>query len=380
MRNAARKFRVKRIAANEIQTNNLFVNGNAVAGGLALGSSEVVDLNGEADALVLDADGDTTISAPTDDQIDIELKSVDQIVLKAVATADSGATTNIMEIAATTPVDTTGTNEHNALNIDLEIGNASGGTNTVNAIKIDNITGDAQVVETGLMLGTGFDVGIDMQGTKIDLDDAGTTSITADTDNQIDIEIGGADDFQFTANTFTALSGSTIETDTIAETTSAAGVTVDGVLIKDGGIVCADAATLEIDTVNEATSAAGVTVDGVLIKDTAITARTAVAAVTDDGAIAVPVGNVTYFITEDSDGAAMTLVDPTATTHDGVTLTFIATTAHAHSLDNSAGSGFNGGGAGADVGTFGGGAGDMLQIVAYQGVWYIIINTNVSLG
>src|SRR3990167_3588237 len=272
MANTARKFRVKRIAASEIFTNTLRVHGNSIAGGLALGSSEVVDLNGEADALVLDTDGDTTISAPSDDQIDIELKSVDHIVIKAVATADSATTTNIVEIAATTPVDTTGTNEHNALNIDLEIGNASGGTNTVNAIKIDNITGDAQVTETGLMVGTGFDVGIDMQGTKIDLDPAGTTSISAGTNDTIVIEVAGATDFTITANTLTAASGSTIATHTIAETTGASGVTVDGVLLKDGGAVFADAATIEIDTVNEATSAAGVTVDGALIKDGVIQA------------------------------------------------------------------------------------------------------------
>lgn len=55
--------------------------------------------------------------------------------------------------------------------------------------------------------------------------------------------------------------------DTVNESTPAAGVTVDGVLVKDGGIVLADAAVLEVDTVNEATAAAGVTVDGLLIKD-----------------------------------------------------------------------------------------------------------------
>jgi hypothetical protein len=55
--------------------------------------------------------------------------------------------------------------------------------------------------------------------------------------------------------------------DVIDESTGAAGVTVDGVLIKDGGVILADAAVLEVDTVNEATAAAGVTVDGVLLKD-----------------------------------------------------------------------------------------------------------------
>ena len=58
-----------------------------------------------------------------------------------------------------------------------------------------------------------------------------------------------------------------IKADVIAEHTGAAGVTVDGVLLKDGGIVCADAATIEVDTVNEATGANGVTVDGLKIKD-----------------------------------------------------------------------------------------------------------------
>jgi len=52
--------------------------------------------------------------------------------------------------------------------------------------------------------------GMDLDGALLDLDADGNTSIQADTDDQIDIEIGGADDFQFTANTFTALAGSTI--------------------------------------------------------------------------------------------------------------------------------------------------------------------------
>jgi hypothetical protein len=50
----------------------------------------------------------------------------------------------------------------------------------------------------------------DINGTKLTLDADADTSITADTDDTIDIEIAGADDFQFTANTFTVLSGSTL--------------------------------------------------------------------------------------------------------------------------------------------------------------------------
>ena len=76
----------------------------------------------------------------------------------------------------------------------------------------------------------------DLNGETLILDADQDTNITADTDDQIDIAIAGADDFQFTANTFTALSGSTIATNTIAETTSGSGVTIDGTLVKDGAI------------------------------------------------------------------------------------------------------------------------------------------------
>ena len=49
---------------------------------------------------------------------------------------------------------------------------------------------------------------LDVNGQELILDADADTSITADTDDQIDIKIAGADDFQFTANTFTAQSGS----------------------------------------------------------------------------------------------------------------------------------------------------------------------------
>ena len=56
----------------------------------------------------------------------------------------------------------------------------------------------------------GFSGASDLEGRELVLDADGDTTITADTDDQIDIKIAGADDFQFTANTFTAQSGSSI--------------------------------------------------------------------------------------------------------------------------------------------------------------------------
>lgn len=118
------------------------------------------------------------------------------------------------------------------------------------------------------------------------------------------------------------------------------------------------------------------------INNLPVSTKQAFAAVTADGAITITAATKTYFITK-AGVAAMTIVDPTATTHDGVALTFIATTANAHTLSNAAGSGFfSSGGATKDVATFGGAIGDGLAIIAYQGKWYLDPRgvTNVTLG
>jgi len=49
---------------------------------------------------------------------------------------------------------------------------------------------------------------VDLDGNELTLDADSDTSITASTDDQIDIEIAGADDFTFTANAFNVLTGS----------------------------------------------------------------------------------------------------------------------------------------------------------------------------
>jgi hypothetical protein len=108
---------------------------------------------------------------------------------------------------------------------------------TIYTDTIAEVTSAAGVTIDGVLLKDGGLTAagaLDLNGAELILDADADTSITADTGNQIDIKINGADDFQFTANTFTALSGSTIKANTIAETTGAAGVTVDGVLLKDG--------------------------------------------------------------------------------------------------------------------------------------------------
>ena len=95
--------------------------------------------------------------------------------------------------------------------------------------------------------GIGSTAGHDLDGNELILDADADTSITADTDDQIDIRIAGADDFQFTANTFTAQAGSTIAAQALTATTvTASGIvktddtteatsTTDGSLQTDGG-------------------------------------------------------------------------------------------------------------------------------------------------
>jgi hypothetical protein len=63
-------------------------------------------------------------------------------------------------------------------------------------------------------------VSADVNGADLVLDADGDTSLTADTDDQIDFKISGADDFRMTANNFNILSGSTLTVDSGATITN----------------------------------------------------------------------------------------------------------------------------------------------------------------
>jgi hypothetical protein len=86
----------------------------------------------------------------------------------------------------------------------------------------------------------GFSGGTDLDGKELILDADADTSITADTDDQIDIKIAGADDFQFTANTFTALSGSTIVAPTITASTAFVPDASDGAALGTSSLEFSD--------------------------------------------------------------------------------------------------------------------------------------------
>ncbi len=150
------------------------------------------------------------------------------------------------------------------------IDNQTTGAFTVN-IKVSGQTGvtwGASDKGTKILYGNGTDVvdtdiggvgAYDLNGATLTLDLDGDTDITADTDDQIDIRIAGADDFQFTANTFTAQAGSTIAAQALTATTvtasgiiktddtTAATSTTDGSLQTDGGLSVATDAIIGDD-------------------------------------------------------------------------------------------------------------------------------------
>lgn len=93
---------------------------------------------------------------------------------------------------------------------------------------------------------------------------------------------------------------------------------------------------------------------------------------------AVKVTDGIAYITK-ATAAAMTIADPGAS-DDDAELLIISTTAAAHTIDNSAGSGFNGGGAGSDIATFTAVIGNNLKLVAKNGVWLVQGSINATLA
>lgn len=102
--------------------------------------------------------------------------------------------------------------------------------------------------------------------------------------------------------------------------------------------------------------------------------RQPVTAASADGAITI--ANGTVKVTKGS-AAALTLAAP-STAQEGIRMLITAQTAHAHTVTVTAG--FNGGGTGADVATFGGAVGDCMEIIAINQKWNVISLRNVSLG
>lgn len=72
---------------------------------------------------------------------------------------------------------------------------------------------------------------------------------------------------------------------------------------------------------------------------------------------------------------ALTLAAPYAS---GARLVILSTTANAHTV--TVASGIGGAGDGANVGTFGGAAGDGVTLISYNGYWWVEPGTNLNVS
>ena len=254
-------------------------------------STESWDVNGSE--LILDVDGDTSLHANTDDQIDVQISGADDFRFTANSlNVLSGSTLSIDSGATISNSGTLVGFNHNSFTVTqashgLTVGKVvkSSGSNGAFATAQANSAANAEVVGIvtvvsgnditivtsgevdiaaavpdvaastvvfldpsnagdltatepstdgqiskpigivttqnskmvllpfrGEILGSGVN-NWDVNGLELVLDVDGDTTLHADTDDQIDVKIAGADDFRFSANAFNVLSGSTLTVD-----------------------------------------------------------------------------------------------------------------------------------------------------------------------
>jgi hypothetical protein len=116
--------------------------------------------------------------------------------------------------------------------------------------------------------------------------------------------------------------------------------------------------------------------DGNVVAAGTLTTDQTLAVASADGAITAKTGVV---VITKATAAALTIAAPTDVTDDGKQLLIVSSTAAAHTVTNAA-PGFNGGGAGEDVATFGAAKGNAMRVVAYGATWYAVSLTGVTLA
>lgn len=234
---------------------------------------------------------------------------------------DDGGTDTTLGAGGMTSFDVSGDLGSNQTISDGNTLQIIGGTNlssTASATDTITLNMNSSVSLTAITTDT-----IDVNGTAdaVILDTDGDTTISAPTDDQIDMEVGGTDVVRVTGAGLTVLGGAPgtggittgvdgIFTNIISERTATSGVTIDGVTLKDSNIelsggasidagandvtidspisitfavagvtdfsissnslVAESGSSISTNTINETTAASGVTVDGVVLKDTTV--------------------------------------------------------------------------------------------------------------
>lgn len=129
-----------------------------------------------------------------------------------------------------------------------------------------------------------------------------------------------------------------------------------------------------------ATNLTDLTVDSLTLGSTSLPypASNTVQAVVAAGAITIKHGVVTMAKTV-AGAMAVTLAQPTATTDDYKVLDILNLQAQANTVAIAV-TGFGNGGANFIKATYGAAIGNSMQIMAYQGFWYVIGLNGVTLG
>ena len=182
---------------------------------------------------VIITSGGTAFSLPTSDGSNTQVLQTNGSGVLSFADAGSNVAFNAFEYTATQGQTSFSGNDDNSNSLSY-----TAGVNSVqvyvNGILLDSsdytaTNGTAVVLSSGAHVSDMVKinavqvtnvVSADLDGAEFVLDADGDTTLHADTDDQIDIKIAGADDFRFTANNFNVLSGSTLTIDSGATITN----------------------------------------------------------------------------------------------------------------------------------------------------------------
>ncbi len=130
-------------------------------------AGSVFDCNGVADCFVLDTDGDSTLSGPTDDQADLELGGNDEYVFSV----------GILDIA---------TNTLNRIDLDAD-NDTSLRSSTDDQVELEVGAADEYIFTAAIL-----DIGNNTQA-RIDFDSDNDTSLRSSADDVFTFELGGTD-------------------------------------------------------------------------------------------------------------------------------------------------------------------------------------------
>lgn len=241
----------------------------------------------------LETTGSPTFVKVTTDEV--EAAPTSTLLLKTQTTATAGAQNpNFIDIASGANSDATPGSKGAAVSITAGSSVQDGGNVFVSA-GIGTVNGGDLFLDGGTSAGTDGDVTIRAGGvpqlvaSTAGVDIASALPLLVDVVNETTAAAGVTVDGVL-------LKDSQVNTDQINEKTGGAGVTIDSVLCKDNQVTASQvtASILNADVINEKTGATGVTVDGVLLRDGLVDG-------VDVAALPATTGFVNHTFTQNSD-------------------------------------------------------------------------------